>query len=148
MSVAKIQIRRDTAANWISANTILSNGELGYETDTQKAKIGDGTTAWNSLAYFIYRPTFADILSKPTTIAGFGITDAFDGNFGSLAGRPTTLAGYGITDAFDGTFTNLASKPTTLAGYGITDAFSGAFSSLTGKPTTCLLYTSPSPRDS
>ena len=42
--------------------------------------------------------------------------------FSSLTGKPTTLAGYGITDGFDGAFSSLSSKPTTLAGYGITDA--------------------------
>lgn len=47
----KIQVRRDTAANWAAANTVLSAGESGYETDTKKSKIGDGTTAWNSLGY-------------------------------------------------------------------------------------------------
>jgi len=48
-----IQIRRDTAANWTSANPILAQGELGAETDTSKIKIGDGSTAWSSLAYLI-----------------------------------------------------------------------------------------------
>ena len=48
-----IQIRRDTAANWTSANPILAQGELGAETDTDKIKIGDGTTAWSSLDYLI-----------------------------------------------------------------------------------------------
>jgi hypothetical protein len=48
-----IQIRRDTAANWTSANTVLAQGELGAETDTSKIKIGDGSTAWSSLAYLI-----------------------------------------------------------------------------------------------
>jgi hypothetical protein len=43
--------RRDTAANWTSENPILLPGETGYETDTRKSKTGDGTTAWNSLAY-------------------------------------------------------------------------------------------------
>jgi len=42
---------------------------------------------------------FADVTGTPTTIAGYGITDAFDGAFGSLTGTPTTIAGYGITDA-------------------------------------------------
>lgn len=48
----KIQIRRDTAANWTSTNPTLSQGEQGYEIDTSKFKIGDGTTAWTSLSYF------------------------------------------------------------------------------------------------
>lgn len=47
----RMQQRRDTAAGWTSANPTLLNGELGFETDTYKYKLGDGSTAWNSLAY-------------------------------------------------------------------------------------------------
>ena len=48
----QIQLRRGTAAQWTSANPTLASGEVGVETDTNKQKIGDGTTAWTSLAYF------------------------------------------------------------------------------------------------
>ena len=48
---ARLQNRRDTAANWTSNNPTLAAGEIGYETDTTKFKIGDGATAWSSLAY-------------------------------------------------------------------------------------------------
>ena len=48
-----IQIRRDTASNWTTANPILALGEMGAETDTSKIKIGDGTTAWASVPYLI-----------------------------------------------------------------------------------------------
>lgn len=47
----KLQLRRDTASNWTSNNPTLSEGELGVETNTSKLKLGDGTTAWSSLAY-------------------------------------------------------------------------------------------------
>ena len=47
-----IQLRRDTATNWTSANPILAQGEMGVEINTRKLKIGDGTTAWNSLSYY------------------------------------------------------------------------------------------------
>jgi hypothetical protein len=47
----KIQIRRDTAANWTSYNPILADGEQGYETDTRKTKVGNGSDDWNTLAY-------------------------------------------------------------------------------------------------
>ena len=47
----QIQMRRDTATNWTSAGPTLAAGEWGLETDTLKFKIGDGTTAWASLAY-------------------------------------------------------------------------------------------------
>jgi hypothetical protein len=46
------QQRRGTAAQWTSANPILSPGEIGFEIDTNKFKIGDGTTRWASLIYF------------------------------------------------------------------------------------------------
>jgi hypothetical protein len=46
-----IQLRRDTAANWTSVNPILAQGEIGVETDTQKFKIGTGSTYWNALVY-------------------------------------------------------------------------------------------------
>ena len=49
----KLQIRRDTASNWTSANPTLSAGEFGFETDTLKLKIGNGSTAWTSLDYFV-----------------------------------------------------------------------------------------------
>jgi hypothetical protein len=47
----QIQIRNGTAAQWTSANPVLAAGEIGIENDTRKQKFGDGTTAWNSLAY-------------------------------------------------------------------------------------------------
>lgn len=47
----KIQLRRDTSSNWSSGNPTLSQGELGHETNTGKLKVGDGSTAWNSLGY-------------------------------------------------------------------------------------------------
>lgn len=47
----QIQLRRDTSANWTSTNPILAQGEMGYETNTRKFKVGNGTTAWNSLPY-------------------------------------------------------------------------------------------------
>ena len=46
-----IQQLRKTAAQWTSDNTVLAAGLLGFETDTGKYKLGDGTTAWNSLSY-------------------------------------------------------------------------------------------------
>lgn len=47
----RLQLRRGLSTQWTSANPTLANGEIGLETDTRLFKIGDGTTAWNSLAY-------------------------------------------------------------------------------------------------
>jgi hypothetical protein len=47
----QIQTRRGTAATWTSTNPTLAAGEIGFETDTNKFKIGTGSTAWTALAY-------------------------------------------------------------------------------------------------
>lgn len=49
--MTKIQLRRDTLANFTSANPVLTEGEMAYETDTKKFKIGDGTTSYTNLDY-------------------------------------------------------------------------------------------------
>jgi len=46
------KIRRDTAANWASENPTLASGEMGLDQTNNFIKMGDGSTAWNSLAQF------------------------------------------------------------------------------------------------
>ena len=48
----QIQIRRDGSADWVTANPVLGQGEMGLELDTVQVKFGDGGTAWNDLPYF------------------------------------------------------------------------------------------------
>jgi hypothetical protein len=45
------QARTDTSSSWSSLNPILAKGQSGYEINTGKLKIGDGTTSWNNLGY-------------------------------------------------------------------------------------------------
>jgi len=45
----RIQFRRGTATEWSTANPVLAEGELGYESTSKAIKFGDGVTAWNSL---------------------------------------------------------------------------------------------------
>lgn len=52
MAIYRIQSRRDTLTNWATNNPTLASGEIGFETDTYKIKIGDGSTSWNTLTYF------------------------------------------------------------------------------------------------
>jgi hypothetical protein len=49
----KIQVRRDTSTNWTILNPGLSEGEIGFETNTGKFKIGNGSSAWSDLDYFL-----------------------------------------------------------------------------------------------
>ena len=58
---ALMQQRRDTAANWTSANPTLLAGEIGIESDTNKIKLGTGSTSWTSLGY----TTWSQITAYP-----------------------------------------------------------------------------------
>jgi hypothetical protein len=80
--------RKDTAANWTAANPILLSGEVGYETDTKKFKIGDGTTNWNSVAY----------LPIPDGSGNLTITGNLEiGTTGSLTFEGSTANGFETT---------------------------------------------------
>jgi hypothetical protein len=46
-----VKVKRATAARWASQNPVLAAGEIGYETDTRKMKLGDGTSSWTQLSY-------------------------------------------------------------------------------------------------
>jgi hypothetical protein len=66
----KIQLRRDTSANWTSINPTLASGEVGFETNTGKFKIGNGSSVWSALSYFggeVDLSTYLTISSASTT---------------------------------------------------------------------------------
>jgi Major tropism determinant N-terminal domain len=97
--ITQIQFRRGTAAQWSSTNPILSSGELGYETDTGNFKIGNGSTAWNSLSVLngITASTTATFTNKTINLASNTLTGTIaefntalsDGDFATLAGTET-----------------------------------------------------------
>lgn len=52
MATITIQIKRDTAANWVTNGArVLASGEMGFETDTNKFKIGNGSSTYAALGY-------------------------------------------------------------------------------------------------
>jgi hypothetical protein len=65
----QIQLRRDTAADWTSNNPTLAAGEFGWESDSNRFKIGDGSAAWASLSYADTLKTLGDILVNGSTIS-------------------------------------------------------------------------------
>ena len=83
-----IQLKRGTAAAWTSANPTLNAGEVGFETDTYKMKVGTGSTAWNSLSYVA---TDGDISS---VTAGTGLSG------GGTAGAVTLSIDSAVANKF------------------------------------------------
>ena len=79
----RIQIRRDTAANWTSTNAALYPGEIGIETDTKKFKIGPVagggavSTAWNSITSYanVVPSDLSNTLSDYIEVADLGNAD-------------------------------------------------------------------------
>ena len=72
----QIQFRRDTAAAWTAANPTLAAGELGLETDTSFYKIGNGSTAWTSLAYGSIQGALANDAVTTVKILNANVTTA------------------------------------------------------------------------
>jgi hypothetical protein len=83
----RIQLRRDTAANWTAVNPTLAQGEVGYEANTGQFKFGDGATAWTGLSYF--SPTPAVGVNVLSGVAGINTVTA-NGN-PSIAAYPSGL---------------------------------------------------------
>jgi hypothetical protein len=81
----RMQQRRGTASQWTTANPILNAGEIGWESDTNKFKIGDGTNHWADVDYFID--------SNSTANPSFGSSITFEG--ATANNYETTLA---VTD--------------------------------------------------
>ena len=70
-----IQLRSDTAANWVSVNPTLAVGETGFETDTGKLKVGTGSSDWNSLIYVTDASDLAGIIPSARISGSYtGIT--------------------------------------------------------------------------
>ena len=96
-----ISFRPDTAANWASNNPILSSGEGAVETDTGKAKIGDGSTVYSSLGYI------TDVISIIDTVYPVGVQYI---QYASVANNTATVAlpdAEGPTALFGGTWVKL-----------------------------------------
>jgi hypothetical protein len=111
--VTQIQIRRGTAAQWTSTNPTLASGEQGFETDTNKMKIGDGSTAWNSLSYAITGAVgTVTSITAGTGLSGGTITStgtiAIDSTVATLTGTQTLTNKTLTTPTLDDAKINLA----------------------------------------
>ncbi len=161
----KIQIRRDLAANWTTADPTLSQGELGYELDTGKLKVGNGIDSWINLNYFddqSFSGSYNDLRDKPfipsdvADITNAASIDYVDTSInGLVAGSVSALDtlkeladALGNDSNFAATVTNSLSLKANSADLSAVATsgnyndllnkptlFDGAYNSLTGKPT-------------
>lgn len=96
----------DSALQSVSESDVTAHQAALSITESQISDFGTYLTS-------VPAQSFASLTGKPTTIAGYGITDAFDGAYGSLTGAPTipTVDSASVTAAgalMDSEVTNLA----------------------------------------
>ena len=118
----QIQFRRDTSANWASANSVLAAGEMGINTSTNQFKIGDGTTAWNSLSYAALSETVANL----DDVTNVTITSAANGDLLKWNGSAwVNASGYALLAS--PTLTGIPAAPTAAANTNTTQIATTAF---------------------
>lgn len=97
-----IQLRRDEAADWTTNTaTVLAHGEIGVESDTNKFKIGDGTTSWGSLPYAPAGITYLTTSGTTSTVSVARATNLAGGGVGQVpyntAANTTTFLAAGTS---------------------------------------------------
>lgn len=120
----RIQLRHDTAANWTAKNPVLMVGELGFEIDTNKFKIGDGVKDWNALEYAV-KDEIALTDENVTMTDDFTATVDI-GTFNVPASGSGTIAAQGKTlkEFFTGLFA--AAKDPTVSQPSVSISLAGA----------------------
>lgn len=123
----RIQLRRDTAANWTSVNPVLANGEMGIETDTLKVKIGNGSATWSVRPYVNVLPSELTELAQDAVnsaiVAGNGVTKVYDDNANTI-----TLS---VTDAVIAEAAQDAVNDAFVAGVALTKTYNDSLNTLT-----------------
>lgn len=95
MPYVQLQLRRGTTTQWNAATGPLLEGELGFETTTNKLKVGDGSTLWSGLSYINLGSSGPTGATGPTGPQG---VQGNQGNTGATgpqgpAGGPTGATG-------------------------------------------------------
>jgi Major tropism determinant N-terminal domain len=129
-----IRLKRGTAAQWTSNNPVLGPGEQGWERDTNKIKIGDGTTAWSSLPYFSGGGGGGGIAESFETVSSN--LDASDATLAYSGGNLTSITyANGIVKTLSysgGNLTSVVLSGATPGGIDLTKTLTYTGSDLTG----------------
>ena len=97
----RMQQRRGTALQWSTANPVLAAGEIGFETDTSKFKIGNGSSTWSALTYFANAADLAAIIDGAPAV--LNTLNELAAAMGDDPEFLTTLAGNLATHSTDST---------------------------------------------
>jgi hypothetical protein len=130
----RMQQRRGTAAQWTAANPVLAAGEIGFETDTNKFKMGNGSSAWTALQYFANAAELAAIIDGAPDLlntlnelaAAIGDDPAFFTNIGNsiadnIDSHNVAIDVHGIANtALLATLTNVSTAQTAAEGFATT----------------------------
>jgi hypothetical protein len=93
----RIQMRRGSTSDWNTADPILNEGEIGYNTTLGQIKVGDGSSSWSELEYLV---TTGGLNTSLGTYIEDSEKSAIDG-VAELDGSKNILAPAGII--FEGT---------------------------------------------
>ena len=104
-STARLRLRRDTASAWTATNPVLLLGEVGIETDTRNFKVGNGSSAWSALSYYLTaagtvvrgQVSKMDAGTIDIVTQGVYVSTGLTGTFDSTTANGMTL---GTTNAF------------------------------------------------
>lgn len=130
-----IRQRRDTAANWTSINPVLQLGEVGWETNTRKAKLGDGVTPWTGLLY-ASEPATVPPVTSVNGYTGAVVLDRTDVGLGNVnntsdalkpVSTPQAAAIAAKADLSSPTFTGTPLAPTAATSTNSTQIATTAF---------------------
>lgn len=135
-------IVENTAASWTSGNVLLAVGQIGWETDTGKAKIGNGRTAWASLPYYAYgyaglvgtsSSSIAPIVLKQTTTSATPAVATIDGAAAGVGNQ------FVLANNTSAVFTGQVVGVNTASGVSSTWTFSGGAKRVANAASTAVL---------
>jgi hypothetical protein len=118
--------RRDTAANWSSANPVIPDGQLCFDTTNNTFRVGDGTTNYSSLSIQSGTPgdmsganNLSEIVTPATARTNLGLTigtdvQAYDAQLADVAGLTVTDGNFIVGDGTNFVAENPATARTSL----------------------------------
>ena len=123
MSTVRIQVRRGISTDWSTVNPILAAGEIGFESNTKKVKIGDGTTSWNSLDYISSDVPVIDEIAQDAVnsalVMGNGLSKVYNDTANTITLNNTGVLSFNTRT---GAVTLSGSDVNTALGYTAADA--------------------------